>query len=159
MENLPYDSIWVQWADGEKSEKWVVPDILGGAASHNFVKSQPKPVITPSDQDDEPRVRALLDDTRKANDDWVTWKNRELEGFLRTKKTQQLRDFADQIEHDTLKMTEAAEEEKDTAQRLVAAGAAGDTLHTELARAYRARIEILKPILAAVKEEITNRSK
>jgi Protein of unknown function (DUF2846) len=89
----------------------------------------------------------------------ITWKNHHLDTLLRNAKTQELRDYLDEIEHTILQATDASEREKDEAQRLIAAGANADSPNAQLARAYRLRIEVLKPILAAIKEEITNRGK
>jgi hypothetical protein len=89
----------------------------------------------------------------------ITWKNKHLDSLLRNASLSELRDYADQIEHTILETTDASEKEKDEAQSLVAAGGATENQHTALARAYRLRIEILKPILAAIKGEIANRGK
>ena len=89
----------------------------------------------------------------------ISWKNRHLDGLLQKAKTEEMRDYADQIEHTILEAADSSEKEKDEAQRLAAGGAGGENEHTELARAYRLRIEVLKPILAAIKEEIANRGK
>ncbi len=93
------------------------------------------------------------------NDLLVTWKNRDLLGLLREGRTADLQDLVARIEQLVLRADEAAEREKDEAQKLVAAGKPGSELHAEAARVFRARIEILKPILAAVKQEVTNRQK
>jgi len=89
----------------------------------------------------------------------LTWKNRHLASLLQNAKTAELRDYVDEIEHTVLQATDASEKEKDEAQRLIAAGANDEHEHTDLARAYRLRIEVLKPILAAIKEEVVNRGK
>jgi hypothetical protein len=82
-----------------------------------------------------------------------------LDGLLQHGKTEELRNYVDEIEHTILEATDASEKEKDEAQRLLASGIADENQHTDLARAYRLRIEVLKPILAALKEEIANRGK
>lgn len=89
----------------------------------------------------------------------LSWKNRELGALLQEARTRELRDHVDRIEHMILKANEATEEEKDKAQQLIMKGAAGADRHAQTARKYRSRIEILKPILAAIKEEIGNREK
>ncbi len=89
----------------------------------------------------------------------ITWKNRHLDNVLRNSQTAELRDYVDQIEHTIFQATDASEKEKDKAQQLIASGANGEHEHTDLARAYRLRIEVLKPILASLKEEIANRNK
>jgi hypothetical protein len=95
---------------------------------------------------------------KEINELLIVWKNRNLERLLRS-TTEELRGHIDQIEVTILEATESAERERDEAQRLMASGGIGESQHTELARAYRLRIEVLKPILAAIKEEIANRSK
>jgi len=89
----------------------------------------------------------------------ITWKNRHLDTVLRNAKTPELRDYVDQIEHTIFEATDASEKEKDEAQRLIAAGTNDEHEHIDLARAYRLRIEVLKPILASIKEEVANRAK
>jgi len=89
----------------------------------------------------------------------ISWKNRELEGVLREARTRELREHVDRIEHMALKANEAAEKEKDEGQRLAQQGRPGAERHAQAARTYRSRIEILKPILAAMKAELANRQR
>ena len=89
----------------------------------------------------------------------ITWKNRRLDSLVRNTKTSELRDYVDRIEHTIYEATDAEEKQKDQAQSLLAAGTAGSDACLDLARAYRLRIEVLKPILAALKEEVANREK
>lgn len=89
----------------------------------------------------------------------ITWKNRHLDAVLKNATTAELRDYLDEIEHTIFQATDASEREKDAAQRLIAAGTGGGDAHTDLSRAYRLRIEVLKPMLAAIKEEVANRSR
>jgi hypothetical protein len=95
--------------------------------------------------------------------DWnsllVSWKNSELTGLLRDASTGDLRDYVDRIEQMILRASEAAEKEKDEAQQLTMKGAPGAELHAQLSRTYHSRIEVLKPILAAIKTELANRAK
>lgn len=93
------------------------------------------------------------------NDAILTWKNHHLDQILRKAKTDDLRDYADMIEHTILHATDAEEREKNEAQGLVANGGTVENPHSALARAYHLRIDVLKPILAAMKEEVANRSK
>ncbi|HUT34869.1 MAG TPA: hypothetical protein VNE39_15375 [Planctomycetota bacterium] len=93
------------------------------------------------------------------NDLLVAWKNRELVALLREASTADLTGHVSQIEQLVLRANESAEREKDEAQKLIAAGKPGGELHAEAARAYAARIEILKPILAAIKAEVANRQR
>lgn len=89
----------------------------------------------------------------------ITWKNRHLDNVLRSSTTEELREYMNQIEHTIFQAMDASEKEKDEAQRLIAGGVNAEHEHTDLARAYRLRIEVLKPILAALKEESANRTK
>jgi hypothetical protein len=93
------------------------------------------------------------------NDYLIEWKNRELPAVLRAASAAELRGHLGCIERAILKANEAAEAEKDKAQKLVAAGKPGAERHTQTARAYVSRIAILKPILAALKAEIANRQR
>jgi len=93
------------------------------------------------------------------NDLLVAWKNRELVALLREGRAADLNEHVAQIEQLALRANESAEREKDEAQKLIAAGKPGSELHAGAARAYGARIEILKPVLAAIKGELANRQK
>jgi hypothetical protein len=106
------------------------------------------------DPDSFPGVRAS-----EWNNFLISWKNRELDTVLRESDTAGLRDAISQIEQQILKANEAAEAEKDKAQRLIQKGATGAEVHTQTARTHLSRIVILKPVLRAIKEEITNRSR
>ncbi len=89
----------------------------------------------------------------------IAWKSTELEKVLRDAKTEELRDDAVRIEQTILEANEAAEKERDEGQRRVERNQDGVEACTRRARCYRSRIEVLKPILASVKEEISNRGK
>ncbi|HUT34870.1 MAG TPA: hypothetical protein VNE39_15380 [Planctomycetota bacterium] len=89
----------------------------------------------------------------------LAWKTRDLLTLLREASTSDLEDHIVGIEEMVLRANEMAEREKDEAQKLIAAGKPGSEIHAEAARAYRACIEILKPILAAIKAEVANRAK
>jgi len=112
------------------------------------------------------------------NDYLVSWKNRELAAFLRDATAAELEDCSSQIERLILKANEDAEREKDAAQQLIKKGdeeqkggkgekegkvekesrdTSGAELHAQAARAYLARVELLKPILRAVKDELASR--
>ncbi len=93
------------------------------------------------------------------NDLLVAWKTRDLVGLLREGRTGDLKDHVAQIEQLALRANEAAERETDEAQKLMSAGKPGSELHRGAALAYRARLEILKPVLAAMKAELDNRQK
>lgn len=116
------------------------------------------------DQDDSGKVLFKLqpDDqftVSRVTEYLITWKNRHLDNVLRTSSTSELRDYVDQIEHTIFQATDASEKEKDEAQRLIAGGVNAEHEHTDLARAYSLRIEVLKPILTTIKNEIANRGK
>lgn len=89
----------------------------------------------------------------------IAWKSTELEKVLRDARNEELRDHAVRIEQTILEAAEAAEKEKDEGQRRVERNQDGVEGCTKRARSYRSRIEVLKPILASVKEEIANRGK
>jgi hypothetical protein len=89
----------------------------------------------------------------------LTWKNEHLADLLSKAKTEDLLAYADEIEHTMLEATDAAAKEKDIAETLVQKGTGGEGEHTDLSRAFSLRIDVLKPILAAIKDEISNRSK
>jgi tetratricopeptide (TPR) repeat protein len=95
----------------------------------------------------------------QVNEVIITWKNQHLNDLIQKSSASDLRECADLIEHTILQATAASEREKDEAQRLESGGISGGNEHTELAVAYRLRIEVLKPILAVIKEEIANRGK
>lgn len=95
----------------------------------------------------------------------VEAKEKTLPKLLATKKTHELVDFATKLEKTTLDLTHERELAKDEAQALVEKnqpadkeGRSPDVLR-ELAHVYEERIEVLKAILAAVRDEITNRSR
>jgi hypothetical protein len=95
----------------------------------------------------------------EATEALITWKDRHLDALLRSAKTEELQSDADQIEHTIFEATDASGREKDEAQRIIEGGSGDPSPHSDLARAYSLRIEVLKPILAAIKDEIANRSK
>jgi hypothetical protein len=90
----------------------------------------------------------------------LTWKNRELEPLARQSKAEALRDYVDLIENTILKANEESEKQKDLAQHIVESDEPGDVnAHRQISRDYQTRIEVLKPILAAIKQELANRSR
>jgi hypothetical protein len=89
----------------------------------------------------------------------VRWKNAQFDVLLREAGTADLRSDAGQIEQTILEASAASEREKDEAQRTIEKGQSSAEVHGERSRAWRARIEVLKPILAALKDEIANRGK
>jgi hypothetical protein len=109
----------------------------------------------------------------------VAAKNQQLPAILREKKTDELTELVVKIEQAILDLNHECEIAKDQAQQFVASGYAENTRPARggrddasqtttstqleetrgLALCYRERIELLKPILTALKEEIANRSR
>ena len=91
----------------------------------------------------------------------VAAKNRQLPAMLREKKADELSALVVKIEQTILELNHECEVAKDRAQQ--AAATNGDARQIEELRgltiSYRERIELLKPILTALKEEIANRSR
>jgi hypothetical protein len=117
---------------------------------------------------------------RARNRALIAAKNQQLPAILRERKTDELAALVVKIEQTILDLDHECEVAKDQAQQSVAAGgsatestrsgrgrgAAGPTENTpnldelrSLAISYRERIELLKPILSALKDEIANRSR
>jgi hypothetical protein len=87
--------------------------------------------------------------------------NQQLPTMLRDKKTDELSALVVKIEQTVLDLNHESEVAKDHAQQVAAAN--GDQRQLDelrgLAICYRERIELLKPIAAALKEEIANRNR
>jgi hypothetical protein len=116
---------------------------------------------------------------RERNHALVAAKIRQLPAILRESKTDELTAFLVKIEQTTLDLDHECEVAKDHAQQSVAAGGTPESAQRGdsrggaspavnginldelrgLAICYRERIELLKPIAAAIKEEIANRSR
>ncbi len=79
-------------------------------------------------------------------------KNRSLPKMLTDKTGGELMDLATRIEKSILDLNEQAERAKDSAQAIVEKGQGDPAPDRELSILCRQRIEILKPILAAVKQ-------
>jgi len=86
-------------------------------------------------------------------------KNLTLPRVLRESKTPELAALASKIEKLALDLNHEAELLRDSMQRSVEAGGTADEKSREISLVYKERIEVLKPILAAIKEEIANRQK
>jgi hypothetical protein len=78
-------------------------------------------------------------------------KNRSLDRLLREEGRDALLVMATRIEKSILELNEQAERSKDKAQSLVEKGEGDPAPDRELSILCRQRIEILKPMLAAVK--------
>ena len=91
----------------------------------------------------------------------VTTKNQQLPAILHSSKTEELSALVIKIELSILDLNHEGELAKDRAQQATAANA--DQSQTDelrgLSLSFRERIELLKPILAALKEEIANRNR
>ena len=91
----------------------------------------------------------------------VAAKNQQLPAILRDRKTDELSALVVKIEQTILELNHECEVAKDRAQQATATN--GDPRQIEELRgltiSYRERIELLKPILTALKEEIANRNR
>ena len=91
----------------------------------------------------------------------VAAKNQQLPAMLRDRKTDELSALVVKIEQTILDLNHECERAKDRAQQATATN--GDPQQIDkllgLAISYRERIELLKPILTALKEEIANRNR
>ncbi len=86
-------------------------------------------------------------------------KNRTLPKLLRDGRTADLSRLVERLEKLVLDLNHEGEVAKDRAQRAVETQS-GEAEHLrEISLVYKERIEVLKPILAALKEEIANRAK
>jgi len=98
---------------------------------------------------------------RERNRALVAAKNQQLPTILRDKKTGELATLVVKIEQTILDLNHECEVAKDQAQQTTATN--GDARQIDdlrgLAICYRERIELLKSILTALKDEITNRSR
>ncbi len=83
-------------------------------------------------------------------------KNRSLPGLLQQKSTPDLLTLITQVENSFLDLNRMAETAKDRVQKAAAEGVDGSTAK-ELALTCRERSDILKPILAAIKQEVARR--
>jgi hypothetical protein len=89
----------------------------------------------------------------------LSFKALKLPILLRDKKTAELTALTVQMEQTILDLNRESELEKDRAQRAAGTGSKDVDPLRELSLLYKDRIEVLKPILAAIKEEIANRAK
>jgi hypothetical protein len=98
---------------------------------------------------------------RERNRALIAAKNQQLEKILREMKTDGLSALVTKMEQTILDLDHESEVAKDRAQQATAAN--GDPRHIEELRgltiSYRERIELLKPVVAALKEEIANRNR
>jgi len=88
----------------------------------------------------------------------LSWKNSALGTALRRASARELRQTADRIERLIVLTNEAAEKEKDAAQKLTVKQRPGAERHVQAARRLRTRVEILKAVVKAVKAEAARRA-
>ncbi len=103
-----------------------------------------------------------VDVARERNHALIAAKNLQLPGILRTSKSDELSALVVKVEQIILDLDHECEVAKDKAQQAVANSGADSGSLDELrglAICYRERIELLKPILIALKDEIANRSR
>jgi hypothetical protein len=91
----------------------------------------------------------------------IAAKTRQLPGLLRDMKTDGLTTLVVRIEQTILDLNHESEVAKDRAQQASAANGNSSQIDElrDLSISYRERIELLKPIAAALKEEIANRNR
>jgi hypothetical protein len=98
---------------------------------------------------------------RERNRAIIAAKNQQLPAILRGTKTDELSALVVKIEQTILDLNHESEVAKDRAQQAMANQGNSDQIEElrGLTISYRERIELLKPILAALKEEIANRNR
>ena len=98
---------------------------------------------------------------RERNRAIIAAKNQELPAILREKKTDELSALVVKIEQAILDLDHECEVAKDRAQQATATNGAAQPIEElrGLAISYRERIELLKPMLTALKDEIANRAR
>jgi hypothetical protein len=106
----------------------------------------------------EDRTEALA---RERNRILIEAKTRQLPGILRDSKTAELTTLLVKVEQTILDLDHECEVNKDKAQRALASegGQAQAEALRGLAISYRERIELLKPIAVALKDELANRER
>jgi hypothetical protein len=95
---------------------------------------------------------------RERNRALVAAKTLTLPGLLQNDKTAELVDLTVKIEQVMLDLEHEVQMTKDEAQSEAASGN-GSNLRREWALIYEERIDVLKPVLAAIKEEVANRGR
>lgn len=116
--------------------------------------------------DDGPRDLAgllVMNETSPSRARWrtrklIAFKNAGLAPILAEAKTAELRDLVTTLEGYMVDLTHEIEVSNDAAALNVAAGSEAQ-LPRELALAYRERLEVVRPILVAVKEELEGRGR
>ena len=123
------------------------------AEAESFSKAALSDLLASSDR--------RVDLARERNRAIIAAKNQQLPAMLRDRKTDELSALVVKIEQTILDLNHECERAKDRAQQATATN--GDERQIEELRgltiSYRERIELLKPILTALKEEIANRNR
>ncbi len=123
------------------------------AAAAAFQSASLADILAPSDE--------FVVLARERNRALIAAKNQQLPKILRDSKTEELSALVTRIEQTILDLDHESEVAKDRAQRATEAGT--DPWQIEELRgltiSYRERIELLKPVAAALREEIANRSR
>jgi len=97
---------------------------------------------------------------RRRNALLLEWKNKSLAAELREARTDDLNRRTVRIEQAVLELARQSERARDRAARAVADGAtASAEQFREIDAVYRARVELLKPMLAAIKQELADRNR
>lgn len=99
-----------------------------------------------------------MDNLRWSNGVLLEAKNRSLEKLLKLESRDTLLDLATRIEKAILELNETSERAKDRAQAMVEKGEGDPLPERELSILCRQRIEVLKPVLAAIKQEAAARA-
>jgi hypothetical protein len=93
-----------------------------------------------------------MDNLRWSNNILLEAKNRTLEKLLKLESRDALLDLATRIEKAVLELNEVSERAKDRAQAMVEKGEGDPLPERDLSILCRQRIEVLKPVLAAIKQ-------
>ncbi len=133
--------------------------LLEGGAPSRVIATE---VSEPPLEDFVPLPAGVADDRETA--EALRWsnrillqaKNRTLPALLKVKATGELVDLVTQVENSFLDLNRMSELAKDRGQKSVADGADGGAAR-ELSLTCRERVDILRPILAAIKQEIAGR--
>ncbi len=129
----------------------------GGAPSRIAVRVVEEPPL--EDFIDTPDLTGpgRADNLRWSNGILLEAKNRSLEKLLREESRSALLGLVTRIEKSILDLNEQAERAKDRAQTKVEKGEGDPAPDRELSILCRQRIEVLKPVLGAIKQEVAAR--
>ncbi len=91
----------------------------------------------------------------EANKELVSYKNRVIPELLQQAHAEDLYNYVDALEQEILELSKQVALETSSAQRLAEKGATGVETHRKNAIELNLRIQILKPILAATKQQLS----